>query len=92
LNLWSVGLQTHSLVVMPQATETAIIYLKPDSNFEDASSPAAAQLRKCLDIVAAQKGCQRQYYGRQLEDPSLFIWSIGPQSPTNECEPIICAA
>jgi hypothetical protein len=85
-------LQTHSLVTMPQATETAVIYLKPDSNFEDTSSPAAAQLRKCLDIVAVQKGCQRQYYGRQLEDPSLFIWSIGPQSPTTEREPIICAA
>jgi hypothetical protein len=89
LNLWSVELQTHSSVVMPQATETAIIYLKPDSNFEDASSPAAAQLRKCLDIVAALKGYQRQYYGRQLEDPSLFIWSIGPQSPITECETII---
>lgn len=66
---------------MPAATETAVLYLKPDTNFEDASSLAAKQLRKCLDIVAAQKGFQRQYYGRQLEDPSLFISSIGPQPP-----------
>jgi hypothetical protein len=77
---------------MPAATETAIIYLKPDTNFEDASSPAAKQLRKCLDIVAAQKGCQRQYYGRQLEDPSLFVWSIGQQFPTALTEPIPCIA
>jgi hypothetical protein len=73
---------------MPAATETAIMYLKPDTNFEDASTPAAKQLRKCLDIVAAQKGCQQQYYGRQLEDPSLFIWSIGQQFPATVTEPI----
>jgi hypothetical protein len=77
---------------MPAATELAVIYLKPDANFEDASSPAAKQLRKCLDIVAAQKGYQRQYYGRQLEDPSLFIWSIGPQSPTTQPELIASTA
>jgi hypothetical protein len=91
-NPQSAELNTYSLVAMPQATETAIIHLKPDSNFEDTSSPAAAQLRKCLDIVAAQKGCQRQYYGRQLEDPSLFIWSIGPQSLATEREPTAGAA
>ena len=76
---------------MIAATENAIFHLKPDVNFEDASSPAAKQLRKCLDMVAAQKGCQRQYYGRQLEDPSLFVWSIGSQSQSNETEPITVA-
>jgi hypothetical protein len=74
------------LTIMPAATETAVLYLKPDANFEDASSSAAKQLRKCLDIVAAQKGCQRQYYGRQLEDQSIFIWSIGPRFPTTNTE------
>jgi len=61
---------------MPPATETAVLYLKPDLNIDDSASPDAKQLRKCLDIVASQKGFQRQYYGRQVEDPSLFIWSI----------------
>jgi len=61
---------------MPGATEIALIYLKPDATVEDASSPAGQQMRKCMDFVATQKGFQRQYYGRQLEDPRLLVYTL----------------
>ncbi len=61
---------------MPAATEIALIFLKADATIEDASSPAGQHLRKCMDFVAGQKGFQRQYYGRQLEDPRLLVWTL----------------
>jgi len=66
----------YSTDTMPGATEIALLFLKPDATIEDASSPAGQQLRKVLDFVAAQKGFQQLYYGRQLEDPRLLILTI----------------
>ena len=61
---------------MAPATEIAVIFLKPDATIEDASSPAGQQFAKCRDVLKVQKGYQRQYWGRQMEDPKLLIWTI----------------
>lgn len=65
---------------MPPVTEIALLYVKPDATIEDSSSPSGQQLRKVFDFVAGQKGFQRQYYGRQLEDPNLLVYTLGLQS------------
>jgi hypothetical protein len=62
---------------MPAATELAAIYLKPNVTIEDESSPDGQHFKKSLAIVAAQKGFQRQYWGRKMEEPNVLVWSIG---------------
>ena len=62
---------------MPNATELVILALQSDSTTEDTSATAGQHMQKLLDTVSAPKGFQRQYYGRELEDPTLLVWTIG---------------
>jgi len=61
---------------MAPAVEIVNIPLIADADIENASSAAGKQFRELLDIVAAQKGCQRQYWGRKLEDQSVLVWTV----------------
>ena len=72
---------------MPAATEIARIYIKPNVTIEDASSPDGQQFQKSLAIVAAQKGFQRQYWGRSMEEPNVLVWSTGLPS---QLQPVLC--
>lgn len=62
---------------MPAATETALIHIKADAAIEDSSSDAGKTFIKLMEMLAAQKGYQQQYWGRQLEKPHILVWSIG---------------
>ena len=62
---------------MPPVTEIETLKVKADATPEDASSPAGQVMKQMIDLLAAQKGFQRAYWGRQIEDPSLLILAIG---------------
>ena len=54
------------------ATEVATIPIKAGATIEDPHSSAGKIWVATLDTVSQQKGYQRAYYGRELEDPSLL--------------------
>lgn len=58
-------------------TEVAILTLKPDAPIEDVSTPAGQIFNQMLNTIKSQSGFQRQYWGRQLENPNHLVLSIG---------------
>ena len=54
------------------ATEIAIFSLKEGQVPDDANSRAGQILRDTLDMLTEQKGFQRAYWGRELENPGTF--------------------
>jgi len=57
------------------ATEVAYISLKPDLDL-GGSTTEAKTWQEALSTIAAQKGYQRLYWGRQLEDPDVLLLVI----------------
>jgi len=54
------------------ATEIASFKLKDGKRPDDANSAAGQTLRDTLDTLTQQKGFQRAYWGRELENPDTF--------------------
>ncbi|KAF7506258.1 hypothetical protein GJ744_012066 [Endocarpon pusillum] len=57
-------------------TEIAVLTLKPDTPIEDISTPAGQIFNQMLNSIQSQSGFQRQYWGRQLENPNHLVFSI----------------
>ncbi|KAL9119330.1 MAG: hypothetical protein Q9187_004119 [Circinaria calcarea] len=53
-------------------TEIAFLSLAAGSNIEDPSSPAGQIWKEFCDTVGAGETCQRIYWGRQVEDPTVL--------------------
>lgn len=54
------------------ATEIAAFNLKDGKRPDDANSAAGQVLRDTLDTLTQQKGFQRAYWGREVENPDRF--------------------
>ncbi|ERF75337.1 hypothetical protein EPUS_00130 [Endocarpon pusillum Z07020] len=64
-------------------TEIAVLTLKPDTPIEDISTPAGQIFNQMLNSIKSQSGFQRQYWGRQLENPNHLVFSIDWDSITS---------
>ena len=53
-------------------TEVAFLPLAAGSKIEDPSSPAGAVWKEFHDTVDAEETCQRVYWGRQVENPTML--------------------
>jgi len=65
-------------------TETVILHLKEGVYLESvasrtvaSSSPAVQAFIQLTEAVKSQPGFIRQFWGHQVEDPRIFVWSIG---------------
>lgn len=58
------------------ATEIAYISLKPSLDLEGNTTEAEIW-QQALSTISEQKGYQRLYWGRQLEDPDVLLLVIG---------------
>lgn len=62
-------------------TEVAIFPLSSGANIEDPSSPFGAIWQASLNTIAGQKGFQRFYWGRQVENPNIIDFFVGNIRP-----------
>jgi len=67
------------------ATEVAYISLKPGLDLEGATSQAETW-QEALSTIGAQKGYQRLYWGRQIEDPDVLLLVIDWDSVDSHTE------
>jgi hypothetical protein len=58
------------------ASEVAYLSLKPGIDLEGSTAEADIW-QEALSTIRAQKGCQRLYWGRQLEDENVLLLVIG---------------
>jgi len=61
---------------MAPATEIALLPLVPGEYPDDAQSAPGKTLRELVEIILAQKGAQKCYWGREVENPDtlrLFV-------------------
>lgn len=58
-------------------TEFAFIPLLAGANIEDPSTSAGTVWKECLATAEKQKGFQRLYWGRQIENPSVLEFLVG---------------
>lgn len=56
---------------MAPVTEIGIFPLIEGQDLDDPTSAAGQTLKACLETVSKQDGCQRIYWGRQVENPSI---------------------
>ncbi|KAG8532767.1 uncharacterized protein KY384_002645 [Bacidia gigantensis] len=61
---------------MAPATEIATWSLKAGTDIDDPSSNSGKVWASTLDTVSSQPGYQRAYYGRTLENPSIFQFLV----------------
>ena len=54
------------------ATEIAIFPLKEGKRPDDANSQPGQVLKDTLNTLTEQKGFQRAYWGREVENPDVF--------------------
>ncbi|EPE25949.1 hypothetical protein GLAREA_01861 [Glarea lozoyensis ATCC 20868] len=59
----------------PQLTETILIRVKEGVAIKN-DTPEMKAFQKLTDIVKSQDGFLRQYWGHQVEDDNIFVWSI----------------
>src|SRR6266536_842100 len=73
----------HHYISIPKmaqpVTECATIVLKPGVDIEGHTQEAKIW-KETLKIVSEQDGYQREYYGRQLENPNVLMLLIGMSS------------
>lgn len=60
-------------------TEIATLPVKPDLDFT-VDGEAKEALLAALSVIQKSKGCQRIFWGRQLEHPNLVDVAIGTLS------------
>ena len=60
----------------PSATEIAILTLSTDATIEDSTSPAGKVWKSITKTVLAQEGCQRVYWGRQVENSNVVDFFV----------------
>ncbi|KAI1614009.1 hypothetical protein EDD36DRAFT_417858 [Exophiala viscosa] len=65
---------------MAPATEVAILPLAEGQDPEDSTSAAGQTLKACLETVSKQDGCQRVYWGKQVENQSIGVAFIDWES------------
>ncbi|KIW18669.1 hypothetical protein PV08_02958 [Exophiala spinifera] len=58
------------------ATEIAILPLQEGKTFDDPTTADGQLHAELLKIVLAQPGCQRCYWGRQVEDKNVLRWFV----------------
>lgn len=61
---------------MAPATEICFLPLKDGSYPEDADSGVGQKFKEIFNTILAQDGCQRLYWGRQVEHPSILTLFI----------------
>ena len=69
-------------------TEVALIPLQSGAAVEDTNSPAGKIWRETMDTVKAQEGCQKCYYGREIENTNNLHFFVGKRSKTASLPPI----
>jgi len=57
---------------MSSVTEIATLFLKAGTDVEDQSSPVSQIAQEAISTISNQPGCQRIYYGPELEDSSIL--------------------
>lgn len=57
---------------MAPVTEIALLPLIEGGYPDDAHSSSGQMLKYCLDVLLAQKGVQKCYWGREVENPSMM--------------------
>jgi len=65
---------------MAPVTEVALFPLAEDQNVDDPTSAAGQTLNACLETVSKQDGCQRVFWGKQVENPSIGVAFIDWES------------
>lgn len=60
----------------PPATEIAILSISANTTIEDSTSPAGKAWKSVTETVIAQEGCQRVYWGRQVENPNIVDFFV----------------
>lgn len=70
------------------ATEITVLTLKPDALVEDVSTQHGQIFSQLLKTVSSQAGFQRQYWGRQLENPNHLVLSVGEIEISNTYIPL----
>lgn len=61
---------------MAPVTELALIAMKAGVNPEDPNTPEGQVWQEALTTISGQEGCQRMYWGREIENRTnmrLFI-------------------
>ncbi|KAL2429858.1 hypothetical protein ABEF95_000891 [Exophiala dermatitidis] len=75
---------------MAPATEICFLPLQGGSYSDDASSGVDPKFKKMFDTILAQEGCQRLYWGRQVEHPSILTVFIDWDSVEHHEKFIAC--
>ncbi|EXJ78459.1 hypothetical protein A1O1_08859 [Capronia coronata CBS 617.96] len=65
---------------MAPATEICFLPLKEGTNPEDTTGAVGQKFKEFFNTILAQDGCQRLYWGRQVEHPSICTLFIDWES------------
>lgn len=58
------------------ATEIAILPMKEGKTFDDITTADGQLHADLVKTLVAQPGCQRCYWGRQVEDKNILRWFV----------------
>jgi len=57
-------------------TEVVILPLKAGSDVHDPTSQTGKIMQECLNTALGVEGCQRAFWGTELENPATLRWMV----------------